>query len=284
MEQLALRVSIPVCGRALSGHLFKGAGEVVTVGKPDVIADLGDGEIGVCEQGLCQLHFFIQDIGFQRFPRNLFEKSGDVFFIVAKIGGNLAHLNIFPNPPGDVIDYVGVELGLFTFHDRVPAGEVYLAVELAQGRGQHVAVQILIAVFAAAVLQLFQENDQAVQPGNSALSGQKDPGLSGVQGAADVPVIIDGRIVPVIIIRKMSPVKFAERGLKAVLALRGGHEQVFAFPHGVAGALIRDKELALSHYDPLKIREDPGHVGPALVRGLELSRPVKMDGLFYRKI
>ena len=175
------------------------------VRESNIIPNLGDREICICQQRFCQLHFSLKDIGFQRNAGRFLEKCRNILFIISKISSYFADLDWFPDAPGDIVDDVGVELLFIAFHGDAPAGQVELAVELTQDPGYRIVVLIDIPVVPVAVLKLFEKHDHPVDPRDFSLHRQQDPGLLSWQGSR--PRILYVQVIVAARIGKMRPVK-----------------------------------------------------------------------------
>lgn len=124
------------------------------IGKTDIVANLGNRKIGVGKHCLCKLHFSCCNIVFQGQTAIFLEKCRDIFFVVSKISSDLADTDRFADAPGNIIDNIGVELDLAALDRHTSGGEIDLAVQFAQDRGENKVILIVVAVFAVAVLQL----------------------------------------------------------------------------------------------------------------------------------
>lgn len=195
------------------------------VRKSDIIPDLGDGQIGIREQCLCQFHFSLEDIGFQGDAGRFLKKGRDIFLIISKIGSDFADLHRFPDPPGDIIHDIRIELLFIPFHGDAAAGQIELAVEFAQDPGYRIIVLVDIPVVAVAVLKLLEQYDHPVHPGYLCLYRQQDPGLFGWQGRGDC--VRDAQIAVVSGIGKVRPVKGALGRVEAMLVTGGTQDDIF---------------------------------------------------------
>lgn len=77
--------------------------------------DLTDILVGVGEQKLGQLHLLLQDVLLERDAGDFGEQMGQVFFVIAKIGGDLRYLDMLAAAPFNVVYNIVVELLLLRF-------------------------------------------------------------------------------------------------------------------------------------------------------------------------
>lgn len=282
VEQHPLRIRVAVVRRALAGRFFKGIRKIMAVSKADLIANLRDREVRVRQECLCQFHFPLQNICFQRRAGRPLEKCRDVFLIIPKVSCHFADLDRFAHTPGYIIHDIRVELLFATLHGDIAPREVQLAVKLAQDSRRHMVVQIHIPIIPVAILKLFEEYDEPVQARHFAVQWKQDAGFLGrkrcLVGIVDTQVVVDARV------GKVRPVESAGGRAESVLVAGRADDYVLALVHGVFRIVLRYIQTPLCHYDEFKVHQFAGHMNPVLVRRDKFPRPVELEGEVYMKV
>ena len=94
LVEAAFGIAVAEVAWGKAGDFLEGVGEVVRVRVADIIANLGDGVVGLAKLRFGMLHFGLQNKLFDRNLRPFFKIGGQVLLIVAKIICNIRNLQV----------------------------------------------------------------------------------------------------------------------------------------------------------------------------------------------
>lgn len=110
VEQQTFGIGVAEVGGGEADDLFERFHEIMAILIAELQGDFTDILVGVCEQEFRQLHLLLQNILLQGDPGDHGEQMGEIFLIVAEVGGDLRYLDVFTAAPLDVVHNIVIEL------------------------------------------------------------------------------------------------------------------------------------------------------------------------------
>ncbi len=174
MKQSSLGITVPVYTGGETGNFFKSIGKVVWILIPQVVANLGNGVVGVCQFRFGVVHFGLDNKLFDRDVGPFLEIGSQIFFVVTEVVRDVGNFQVAADIQFDVVCNVVVELtavagAVVSFLD------IILGTEFGQNHGSDVVIQASHTVAAVGVLQLFHQHHDTLHglqfPGNGDVDG-----------------------------------------------------------------------------------------------------------------